>query len=71
MSNPEEPPEQTYKQRHAYAQALADATCAAAQLGVALAHFHNTTNALAAVTPKCQCGWAEGHRGNHKGGTRT
>lgn len=50
----------------AHDDALAEAAACAARLGVALVLFQNALTALRDATPKCGCGWAEGHRGAHR-----
>jgi hypothetical protein len=42
-------------------EALVEAGAAAATLGFALAKFQNALDVLGSVTPKCACGWAQGH----------
>jgi hypothetical protein len=46
-----------------YDEAFVDASAAAARLGMALARFEDAVHRLGAATPKCACGWAEGHAG--------
>jgi len=46
-----------------YDDALINAGVSATRFGAALAMFERDLKALAAVTPKCECGWARDHRG--------